>query len=174
MMASAPEYNEYAEKVLAKQLDPEVYAKIAKMEDEGDYENPEYMNLLMEHHYTKHILRKPTSEWPESINRTFKHLNPEVYVYMQGPSEFGIKGGATLTEWDIKDRLSEITVPTLVIGAQYDTMDPEHMNWMANEVQNGRFLLAPIGSHLTQYDDQEAFFPGLIDFLKDVDSGEFK
>jgi proline iminopeptidase len=27
---------------------------------------------------------------PESINKCFKHINPNVYVYMQGHSEFGI------------------------------------------------------------------------------------
>ncbi|MNR54416.1 Proline iminopeptidase [compost metagenome] len=53
-------------------------------------------------------------------------------------------------------------------------MDPEHMKWIANEVQNGRFLFCPNGSHLSQYDDPKAYFTGVIKFLKDVDSGEFK
>jgi len=92
---------------------------------------------------------------------------------MQGPSEFGVKGGATLTDWDVRDRLNEITVPTLTIGATYDTMDPEHMEWMASEVQNGRFLLCPDGSHASQFDDQEVYMSGVIRFLKDVDAGRF-
>jgi proline iminopeptidase len=37
----------------------------------------------------------PIDEWPEAINRSF-HMNPNVYVYMQGPSEFGITGDASL------------------------------------------------------------------------------
>ena len=90
---------------------------------------------------------------------------------MQGPSEFGIKGDATLKEWDVRNRLKEIYVPTLTIGATHDTMDPKHMEWMANEVQNGRYLHCPNGSHLSQYDDQEHFFPGLIQFIKDIDDG---
>jgi len=115
----------------------------------------------------------PVEEWPEPINRAFKHLNPDVYVTMQGPSEFGIKGDATLKNWDVKDQLKNIKVPTLTIGAKYDTMDPEHMKWMANEVQNGRYLFCPNGSHLSQFDDQKVFFTGLIDFIKDVDNGSF-
>jgi proline iminopeptidase len=43
-----------------------------------------------------------------------------------------------------------LTVPTLSIGSKYDTMDPEHMKWIANEVQNGRFLFCPNGSHLSR------------------------
>jgi proline iminopeptidase len=116
----------------------------------------------------------PLEEWPESINRCFKHINPNVYVYMQGPSEFGITGNATLKDWDVTAKLKTIAVPTLVIGAKYDTMDPNHMKWIANEVQNGRFLFCPNGSHLSQYDDPKAYFTGVIQFLRDVDTGEFK
>jgi proline iminopeptidase len=116
----------------------------------------------------------PVDQWPESINRTFKHINPNVYVYMQGPSEFGITGNASLKNWDVTARLKTISVPTLVIGAKYDTMDPKHMEWMSKEVQNGRFLFCPNGSHLSQYDDPKTYFTGVIKFLKDVDNGEFK
>lgn len=173
MMASAPEYNKYAEEVLGPQMDPAVYKEIQQIEDAGDFDNPRYQELLMKHHYTKHVLRMPLDEWPEAINRTFEHLNPEVYVYMQGYSEFGITGDATLKNWDISDRLSEISVPTLVIGSKYDTMDPEYMKWMSTEVQNGRFLFCPNGSHFSQYDDQKTYIPGVINFVKDVDSGKF-
>jgi proline iminopeptidase len=168
MMASAPEYNKYAEEVLGPQLDPEVFKQIKEFEAKKDYSNPKYMDLLMNHYYTEHILKMPIDQWPESINRAFKHLNPNVYVYMQGPSEFGITGDATLKDWDIKDKLKTISVPTLVIGAKHDTMDPKHMEWMSKEVQNGRFLLCN-GGHCAQYDDPENFYPGVISFLKDVD-----
>ena len=173
MMASAPEYNQYAEKVLGPQMDPDVLKEIKTMEANEDYGNPRYNELLFEHHYTQHVLRMPTRKWPEAVNRTFKHLNPNVYVYMQGPSEFGITGEATLRNWDIKDQLSRIEVPTLVIGSRYDTMDPDHMEWISKEVQNGRYLYCPNGSHLVQYDDQKIFFKGLIQFLKDVNENEF-
>jgi len=78
-----------------------------------------------------------------------------------------------LKNWDVTDRLKTIKVPTLVIGASYDTMDPKYMEWMSNEVQNGRFLLCKNGSHLSQYDDQKTYFNGLIKFIKDVDKGTF-
>ncbi len=174
MMASAPAYNKYAEEVLGPQLDPKVFAQIKEFEKNKDYSNPKYMELLMNHYYTEHILRFPVTEWPESINRAFKHLNPNVYVYMQGPSEFGITGDATLKDWDVTARLKTITVPTLVIGSKYDTMDPKHMEWISEEVQNGRFLYCPNGSHCSQYDDQKTYFKGVIQFLNDVDNEDFR
>ncbi|TRX42795.1 proline iminopeptidase-family hydrolase [Flavobacterium restrictum] len=174
MMASAPAYNKYAEDVLGPKLPKVVFDQIKTFERNKDYTNPKYSELLFKYYYTEHILRMPVDQWPESINRAFKHLNPNVYVYMQGPSEFGITGNASLRNWDVTTRLKTITVPTLVIGAKYDTMDPEHMKWMSKEVQNGRFLFCPNGSHLSQYDDQKNYFKGVIQFLRDVDSGEFK
>ena len=173
MMASAPAYNKYFEDVLGPQLDPKVFAQIKEFEKNREYSNPKYMELLLNNYYTEHILRFPVAQWPESINRAFKHLNPNVYVYMQGPSEFGITGDASLKDWDITSKLKTLTVPTLAIGSKYDTMDPEHMKWISKEVKNGRFLFCPNGSHLSQYDDQEHYFPGIIQFLRDVDNGNF-
>jgi len=173
MMASAPDYNQYAKDVLAPQLDPEVYTEIKEIEENEDFENPRYAELLFEHHYTQHVLRMPLDKWPEAINRTLKHLNPNVYVFMQGYSELGITGDATLKDWEVKSELSKIAVPTLVVGSEFDTMDPKHMEWISTEVQNGRYLHCPNGSHLVQYDDQKTFFSGLIKYLREVDQGVF-
>ena len=92
---------------------------------------------------------------------------------MQGPSEFGITGNATLKDWDVREQLKTISVPTLVIGSKHDTMDPKHMEWMSTQVQNGRFLYCPNGSHLSQYDDQKTYIPGVIKFLNDVNENKF-
>jgi len=50
------------------------------------------MELLMPHHYEQHLLRMPAAEWPDPVNRAFKHLNRAIYVPMQGPSELGASG----------------------------------------------------------------------------------
>ncbi len=168
MMASIPIYNEYAEEVLMPQIDPEVLAEIKALEVAEDYANPRYMELLMEHHYVHHVLRAPADQWPDEVNLAFEHTNPQIYVLMQGPSELGASG--RLLEWDRTADLSKIEVPTLVIGAQYDTMDPEHMEWMANELPKGTYLYCPNGSHCAQYDDQEVYMEGLIRFIREVDS----
>lgn len=169
MMSSIPEYNLYAQNVLGPQMDPAIYKEIKAMEDAEDFGNPKYGDLLFQHYYTEHVLRMPPDEWPEAVIRSLTHANNQVYVHMQGHSEFGITGNATLKDWDVKERLKEIKVPTLVIGAKYDTMDPAHMEWMSKEVKNGRYLYCPNGSHLSQYDDQKNYFNGVIQFIEDVD-----
>lgn len=170
MMSSCPEYDAYAANVLAKLMDPAALEEIRGLEEKGEFQNPRYMELLIPNYYMKHICRLET--WPDPVNRAFAHLNQEVYVTMQGPSEFGISG--RLENWDRKAELKEITVPTLVIGARHDTMDPDHMKWMATEVQNGSYLFCPNGSHMCMYDDQDTYVNGLVSFLKAVDQGKQK
>jgi proline iminopeptidase len=90
---------------------------------------------------------------------------------MQGPSEFGLSG--RLAYWDIKDKLKEIRIPTLMVGAKHDTMDPAAMEAQSKAVQHGRYLFCPDGSHLSMWDDQKVFMNGVIRFIKDVDEGKF-
>ena len=167
MMASAPEYGRYAADVLAPQMDPAVLAEVRAIEAKGDFANPRYMELLLPNFYKKHLCR--LEEWPDGFNRTMKHANGAIYTMMQGPSEFGIAG--RLATWDIKDRLQEIRIPTLMIGAKHDTMDPNAMEEQSKLVQKGRYLYCPNGSHLAMWDDQQVFMEGVIRFIKDVDGG---
>ena len=171
MMSSCPDYGKYAQEVLAPQFDQKVLDTIRQIEAKKDFKNQKYMELLTPHFYAKHICRLPVAQWPEPMIRSFGKTNESLYVTMQGPSEFGI--GGNLTNWDVSKELPKIKVPTLTIGGTFDTMDPEHMKWMSTQVQNGRFLLCPNGSHMSMYDDQKNYFPGLISFIKDVDQGKF-
>lgn len=169
MMASAPDYGKYADEVLAKQMKPEVLAEIRSLEAKKDFSNPRYMELLIPNYYQQHLCR--LKEWPDGLNRASKHINNEIYTIMQGPSEFGISG--RLAKWDIKNRLHEITIPTLMIGAKYDTMDPKAMEEQSKLVQKGRYLYCPNGSHLAMWDDQKVFMNGVIEFINDVDKEIF-
>jgi proline iminopeptidase len=168
MMASIPAYNHYADTVLMPTMDAAALAEIKALEAAEDYQNPRYMALLMEHHYVHHVLRAPADQWPDPVNRAFAHLNPKVYIPMQGPSELGASG--KLAEWDRFDDLARITVPTLTIGGAHDTMDPAHMAAMAQALPHGRHLHCPEGSHMAMYDDQATYMAGLVAFLNEVDA----
>ena len=171
MMASIPAYNRYAEEVIMPTLDQEALAEIKRLEAAGETDDPSYEALLMEHHYVEHVCRLPVDQWPDPVVRGFAHINPDIYVPMQGPSELASSG--KLVNWDRTADLGKITVPTLVIGARYDTMDPAHMEMMASKVKKGRYLFCPNGGHLDMYDDQKTYFDGVVGFVQDVDAGRF-
>ena len=168
MQASFPAYAAYNAK-LRSQMRPSLIDSLKAFEDKEDYGNPDYLNIVIEEYYRKHICRM--DPFPDGFQRAMNHVNGHIYELMQGPSEF-VPGGR-LANWDIMDELKNIRIPTLMIGAAYDTMDPQAMEEMAGLVQNGRYLHCPDGSHLAMWDDQEHFFPGVLQFIKDVDSGTF-
>jgi proline iminopeptidase len=172
MMASIPAYNEYARRVLMPAMDPKVLAEVQKIEAAKQYSSPRYMQLLVPHFYAQHVLRMPPDEWPDPVNRAFKRVNAKIYVLMQGPSEMGASG--RLVNWDRTADLGRITVPTLTIGAKYDTMDPAHMQRMAGLVKRGRYLYCPNGSHMAMYDDQKTYVDGVVKFITDVDEEHFR
>ena len=171
MMSSIPAYNDYAEAVIKPAMDPAVLAEVEALEASKDYENPRYMELLFPAHYAEHILRLPLGTWPDPAMRAFNHVNAAIYVPMQGPSELGASG--KLLTWDRSGDLGRIAVPALMTGATHDTMDPAHMAWMAEQVQRGRYLHCPKGSHLALYDDPDPYFEGIIRFIEDVDANQF-
>ena len=171
MMASVPAYNAYADSVLGPMLDPTVLRDIQALEKSGDYGNPRYLELITTHYYPEHVLRRPLGEWPEPVNRSFGKAATGLYVAMQGPSEFGIRGEARLLGWDRFEDLRRITVPTLTIGGAHDTMDPKHMEAMAEVLPKGSYLHCPQGSHMSMYDDQATYFAGLIEWMREVDEG---
>ena len=166
MMSSVPRYGVYAREVLMPQMDQTALAEILAIEEAGDFENPRFMELLGEHFYIDHVLRMSADQWPEPMERSFSHINSTIYVKMQGPSELGVSPDATLAHWDRTAELASIEVPSLVIGATHDTMDPDFLRAMAARMPNGQYLHCPNGSHLSIYDDQEIYFAGIIDFLQ--------
>ena len=162
MMASIPAYNAYAEAVLMPEMGPGVVAEIKAMEAAERTSEPRYEELLRPH-YERHVMRAPADTWPDPVKRTFEHMNNDVYVPMQGPSELGASGA--LLHWDRFEDLARIEVPTLVIGAGHDTMDPSHLAAMAQRLPRGEYLHCPDGSHMAMWDDQQVYLDGLIAWL---------
>lgn len=164
MMASIPDYEKY-NGTLRAQMRPSLIDSLQAYESKGLFKDPVYQELVFKEYYNQHLCRLP--ELPDPVARAFKHINETIYVMMQGPSEFKV-GGRLLT-WDRKAELPKITVPTLTVGAKYDTMDPAHMEWMSKQVKNGKYLYCPNGSHLAMWDDQKVFMEGVIKFIKETD-----
>jgi proline iminopeptidase len=156
MMASIPAYNDYARRVLMPAMDRQKLAEVMALEASGNTSDPKYMRILIPMHYEQHVLRRPYAEWPEPVVRSFSHINSDLYTLMQGPSELGASG--RLADWDRFADLKRIAVPTLVIGARYDTMDPAYMEAMSKQLPKGRYLYLPEGSHLAMYDEKRRYF----------------
>ena len=168
MVSSIAAYNDYAEQVLMPQMDQAVLAEIKTFEARGETGNPRYMELLTEHPLcpprAAHAARGLARSGPAQL----RPHEPGDLRANAGPSELGSSPDATLAHWDRTAELATIDVPTLVIGARHDTMDPAYMEMMAGRLPRGQYLLCPDGSRMAMYDDQRVYFTGLIGFLHDL------
>jgi proline iminopeptidase len=171
MVPSIPAYSRYAANVLMPAMDQKALAEIKALEAAGKFDDPRYEELLMQNFYVYHVLRMPADQWPDPLMRAINKINKKIYVPMQGPSELGTSG--KLVHWDRTADLGRIDVPTLAVGARYDTMEPAQMQKIAKGVKKGRYLFCPNGSHFDMYDDQSTYMTGVIQFIVDVDSGRF-
>lgn len=168
MTASIPSYVKKINE-LRNKLPVDIIKKLEAYEAVEDYGNEEYEELLHEHLYSKHICR--LDPWPDAVVRGLSKINSQVYNTMQGPNEFVVTG--TFKDWDRWDDLYKITVPTLVLGAKYDTMAVEDKEEMGRRLPNSRVGICPNGSHLAMWDDADNYFNFIKGFVKDVESGVF-
>lgn len=130
--------------------------------------NDEHYNELLLKLYHRCICR--LNPWPVQVNNAFERVNEQVYNTLQGPTEFTITG--SLKTWSIRDRLKQIKVPTLVLGAKYDSMDPAVIKAMAKRLPNGQAHICPNGSHFSIYDDQADYFQAISKFIAKVEQAE--
>ena len=145
-------------------LTPEQRTQLDALSAARDYDNPAYHQIVEETLYQKMLCR--LTPWPEPVTRAFRLVNEKIYNQMQGKSEFEVVGN--LKGWERWDRLPEIRVKTLTIGAQYDEMDPADMQKMAKLMPNAASAICQNGSHLCMWDDQAVYFRQLLGFLRSV------
>lgn len=137
-----------------------------------------YINQLCKHltteipqdFYAKHYCR--LNPWPEPITRAFSHKNQHVYDAMEGARVCDTTKGTrniritgNLKTWNRWADLAKIKVPTLLIGAKYDVLNPADIQKMGTLMPNAHVFISQEGSHLCFYDDQKNYFQEMIRFL---------
>jgi proline-specific peptidase len=138
---------------------------IREHEEAGFTACPEYQSAILGF-YREHVCR--LSPWPAGLERSFAEAGYEVYTTMNGPSEFTVTG--TLKTWDIMDRLSEITLPTLLVGGRYDECRPSHLEEMHQRIAGSQLEIIEDASHLCFAEQPDEFTALVNAFLASVES----
>ncbi len=160
MTASAAAYQAYMQEI-RNQFPQDVILQLQSFEKSGTTQDPQYEKLLFEHLYKVRICR--LDPWPEQVLRSLAHFNKKVCDAIFGPDEFFVSGNCK--NWNRWDSLHKIAVPTLLIGARYDTMDPKDIEKMGSLMLDAEVKICENGSHLAMYDDQETYFKALHAFV---------
>jgi proline iminopeptidase len=146
---------------LLEQQPAEVIKVIRDHEASGFTACPEYQAAILGF-YREHFCR--LDPWPECLERSFAESGAHVYHVMNGPSEFSVTG--SLKDWDVMDRLGEITIQTLVIGGRYDECRPSHLEEMHRRIPGSRFAILEDASHLC-FAERPTEFAALVNSFLD-------
>ncbi len=128
------------------------------------YNNPEYQ-YAVQLYYEGFVARN--LPWSPDIDSCFAQMGDNVYMYMEGPSEFTISG--TLKNYDRTDRLKDIKVPTLFIAGQYDEARPATVQYYQSLVPGAKFALIKDAGHLTMQDNPDGNNKAIKDFIDDIE-----
>ncbi|QRG68093.1 proline iminopeptidase-family hydrolase [Brevibacillus choshinensis] len=161
---SAQRWKEDADRFLA-QLPEEVQQTIARHEEQGTTDSPEYQEAMKEY-YRRHVCR--IDPLPTVMAESRPKGNKEIYMKMWGPSEFCPTGN--LKTFDYTPKLHEITIPSLFVCGRYDEAAPESTQYYHSLVPGSEFRVLENSSHVGYLEEPEAYIYTVRDFLRRVEA----
>jgi proline-specific peptidase len=145
-------------------LPPEVVEILERHEQAGTYDDPEYEEA-MEVYFDRHFYRGPKPR-PE-LERMRVERATDVYRAMQGPNEWTVTGA--LRGWDVRDRLAEIRVPTLVIRGRHDMCTPPVAQTLVKGIVGAREVVLGESSHTPVLEETDRYLDIVRRFVREVE-----
>ena len=162
---SIPRWVEDTQKLL-DEMPPEVRSTLEWHEREGFTSCPEYEAAVLEI-YRRHLCRM--RPWPLALERALAGASLVVYNTMWGPNEFSVTGN--LANYDRTDRLSEITVPTLLTCGRYDEATPAATAWYQSLIPGSRTVVFEESAHLSHLEEADRYMTTMREFLRSAEAG---
>jgi len=159
--ASFPDFVTEANRLRAL-LPPEVEATLRRHEEAGTTDDPEYEAACMVF-YQRHLCR--LDPWPDEVVEAFAWIerDPTVYHTMNGPSEFHVIG--SIRDWQVKDRLHEIRVPTLIVSGRHDEATPALQQVLHDGIVGSEWVVFEDSSHTPHVEERERYMQVVGDWL---------
>lgn len=159
-IASIPQFSQMVAR-LKTELDPETQSAIDRHEAAGTTHAAEYQDAIRIWNETYLCRVRP---WPAELFEAFANMGTDIFETMFGPSDFRIVG--TIRDWDVFDRLAEITLPTLILAGRFDECVPEHMWEMHRRIAGSRYELFESTAHMPFIEEPDKFDRVMRDFLR--------
>ena len=149
---------------LRRELPAEVVEVMDRHEQAGTYDDPEY-GQAMDVCFDRHFYRgpKPRAE----LEQMAKGRATDVYRAMQGPNEWTTTGA--LRGWDIRDRLREIDVPTLVIRGRYDMCTEPIAATLVEGIPGAREVVLEDSSHTPVLEETDRYLEVVSTFQREAE-----
>jgi proline-specific peptidase len=132
---------------------------LRELEDSARYSSDAYRRLdaVLSTHFT-------TRQVPKLEGSRHKRPNLAIYAGMQGESEFTF--GGALKGWRIVERNGSITVPTLVLAGEFDTMSIECHQQVCDSIPTAwPLVVIPRAAHVKEIDEPQLVVAAVAKFL---------
>ena len=149
-------------------LGADVCTRMLMHEGRGDVESDEY-EALVKQLYARHLRRSTPSRSIARFARSGDHCPAHGcgagVLRDVGPHEFLLTG--TLADWDVTDRLGEISVPALILCGWYDEVDLRCHRILADGILDNEFVIFGNSSHVTILEKEgDSYLAVIGDFVR--------
>ena len=90
-----------------------------------------------------------------------------MYRAMQGPNEWTVTGA--IKGWDVRDRLKEIDIPTLVIRGRYDMCTDPIAADLVNGIKGAREVVLEESSHTPVMEQTDEYLAAITSFMNEAE-----
>ena len=125
---------------------------IRQYEAAEDFQNEVYLSIVED--LTSHFTFR-TFPPPECVAYCNTVINEEVYVRMQGPSEFSITNSVMADKMDLSQELRNISILVLLTNGRYDTMRGPNIRSMVAEIENEETLMSERSAHMNKIEQPQ-------------------
>jgi proline-specific peptidase len=146
---------------LRDELPEDVRRVFAEHEAAGTTDDPAY-EAAEEEFWRRHICL--VDPMPDFVRRGRAAKSRAVYTALWGVSEWNPNG--KLHDWDVRDRLHEIQVPTLITSGRYDECTPMLAEQAQAGIPGAERVLFEESSHMAFVEEPDRFRAVLNDFLE--------
>jgi proline iminopeptidase len=148
-------------------LPPFIQQRIHTLEKQNSYDSLEYQSITdtLTSFFTCRI-----SPPPDCFIDSITKMNKEIYIGMQGPSEFTFQG--TLGGFNLTSQLHTITIPILLTSGKFDTMRPPVVNALYQSIPIVEWIIFNHSGHVTMIDDTESMNNIVHNFIARVDGDD--
>jgi proline-specific peptidase len=150
---------------LRNALPADIVEVFERHERAGTYHDPEY-DQAMEAYLDRHFYRGPKPRAELEAMNAGKAV--DVYNAMQGPNEWTVTGA--LRGWDVRDRLGEIDVPTLVIRGRHDMSTDPISATLVNGIKGAREVVLENSSHTPVLEETDQYLEAISKFMKEAET----
>ncbi len=133
-------------------------------EKNGTYDSPAYQRAV-DYYYRLYLARK--QPWSADLDSAFAQTGMNVYVHMDGQSEFTLSGN--LKDYNSTGKLGNIKIPVLFIGGQYDEARPVTVKYYQSLVPGSEAAIIPDAGHCSMQDNPDENNRVIRDFLHRIE-----